>query len=273
MEQSRKKWIHIAALVVALTLPLAPPLLAGNDVWTGSGSLGGRVSVLAIDPVERNIIYAAVEFVGILKSVDSGKSWASTTSGLICTQPFSMVIDPNDRKTLYAGCQEGLYKSTNSAATWSITSLQNSTVRAVAVHPRDSGILYVGGSGISKSTDGAQTFRPANSGLSNVGIFAIAVDPVEPNVLFSSGGLGSHIHKSSDGGANWTDTQGVFLGGNIVVDPQDHRIVYAGTSKSIDGGETWLHVFNHCQTGAYTHLLGFALAIDPIDHNQLYLAA
>lgn len=268
--------IFLASLVL-LAFALLPKLsVAGNDVWTGSGPLGGRVNALAIDPVEHHVIYAAVENAGVLKSTDSGKTWNASNSGLNCLQPLSLVMDPNDRKTLYVGCF-GLYKSTNAGASWNATGLGLSLpTPAIAIHPHDSRIVYasVSGKGIFKSTDAAQTFVSASAGLANLAARAIAIDPVQPNILFASGGTqaGSNIHKSVDGGLSWVDTGGIYVGGAIVVDPQDHRIVYAGSSKSIDQGEHWEIAFNLCSADQRL-VESISVAVDPVDHNVLYLAA
>jgi hypothetical protein len=99
-----RSWGLVAALTGFLQLLVPGSLLAGNDIWTTSGPLGGQVNALVVDPVEHNIVYAGVEFVGVLKSTDGGKSWNPATSSQPCAQVFSLVMDPSERKTIYAAC-------------------------------------------------------------------------------------------------------------------------------------------------------------------------
>jgi photosystem II stability/assembly factor-like uncharacterized protein len=249
------------------------PGFAGNDLWTSSGPLGGRITGLVVDPQERNLVYAAVDFRGVMKSTDSGKTWTEINAGLSSAQVKTLAMDPRDRKVLYAG-SFGLNKSVDSGVTWGTTGLGNLFPQVIAFHPQDSKIVYVGtNGGVFKTADAGRSFQPMNSGLTGLDVRALAIDPVEPNVLYAGSYPFFPLFRSVDGGATWSASDKFYLGGNILVDPRDHRIVYAGVLKSIDGGESWTYAFSNCVGTEVAHLLGFALAIDPVDHDTLYLAA
>lgn len=265
------RWIGLA--LVGIVFGAWPwNLKAGTDVWTGSGPLGGRVTALVVDPSDHNVVLAGVFSVGVLKSTDSGTSWNPMNSGVTNLDVVSLVMDPKDHKILYAG-SKGLFKSKDGGNTWSPTGLGEYVANAIAIHPNDSNTLYVGtaGQGILKSVTGGTTFFSVTNGLTNNLVLALAIDPVEPNILFAGTQVGgSRFFRSTDGGASWTANPQVFYDVNsLVVDAVDHRTVYAGTQggllKSLDQGENWGWVWS-LTSGVYS------LRIDPIDHHVLYAA-
>lgn len=131
---------------------------------------------------------------------------------------------------------------------------------AVAYHPTQKGVIYLGGdvAGVYKTEDNARTWRLINNGLSNYGIYSLAVDQKNPNTVYAAtlGGLA----KSTDGGEHWqllpnTGPKELRITGErnrsirtVAVSPADGNIVYAASPggkvyKSTDGGQSWKTVF------------------------------
>ena len=127
---------------------------------------------------------------------------------------------------------------------------------AVAFHPTLDGVIYLGGdvAGVYKSEDHGLTWRLANNGLADYGVFSLAVDRTAPGTVYASTAGG--LCKSTDGAAHWrllpgTGPDRLRLSGEkgrsvrcLAVDPVDGRILYAGSPsgkilKSTDGGESW----------------------------------
>jgi photosystem II stability/assembly factor-like uncharacterized protein len=159
-------------------------------------------------------------------------------------------------------------------------------VRAIVFDPSSSATLYAGtgGGGVFKSKNGGTSW--ASTGLRDAEIWALAIDPNIPHVIYAGGTDG--VFKSSDGGASWTsknaglgpDLSGIGLGTGVsalVVDPSNSA-VYAGTYipgsdissgfiyKSTDGGDNWVQTpFHSPCAGDVT-----ALAMHPQNSNRVY---
>ena len=134
-------------------------------------------------------------------------------------------------------------------------------VNAVAQHPTNSQILYVGtpGGGLWKSINGGSTWNPMTDDLASLGISGIVIDPVDPEIVYIGTGDGYAddtysigVLKSYDGGQNF-ETTGLdweiadFRNINVLrISPFDHNIIYAasdfGLWKSIDAGASWYSV-------------------------------
>ena len=245
------------------------------------------VTILAVDPRNSATLYGANNNT-LYKSTDRGLTWSMPGPGLpgSCGPlSFSFVIDPSNTSTLYAGCTGtnsngggGLFKSTDSGATWNATSSglpavkaspnepwpPNVSVNALAIDPAQTrrpgevarrqtlthqGTLYavIGatvsyGGGLFRSTDGAASWNAVNSGLpDSLFIDAVAVDQQNPNTLYVAGSTG--VFRSKDGAASWTRAGNVINVSNLAIDPLDSGSVYAvndrGILKSTDGGGSW----------------------------------
>ncbi len=144
-------------------------------------------------------------------------------------------------------------------------------VAAIAVHPTNAQIVYVGGAqgGVWKTTDGGTTWTPLGDAQCSLAIGSITIDPVNPNIVYVGTGeenfsgdsyYGCGVLRTTDGGATWSTLgQNVFqtaTGGariaKILVDPATAgttaATLYAATSfglyKSINGGTTWANILN-----------------------------
>jgi len=146
-------------------------------------------------------------------------------------------------------------------------------VQALAVDPASSDVVYAGldGGGVYRTTDGGATWT--QSGLSDVTVASIAIDPANPSVLFA--GADDGVYRSTDGGFSWTQVNGTLYITSVVIDPTNTSVAYAGSLahgnvrgtvvKSTDGGATWSPSGNGIRANRI-----YALAIAPSNSSWLY---
>jgi photosystem II stability/assembly factor-like uncharacterized protein len=245
---------------------------AGEN-WTPVGPAGFSVNGLVIDPANPNTIHAAGSMlggVGVYKSTNAGASW---TAQPLAQSAWALVHAPSSPARLFAGTSDGVWASSDAAASWSAanTGFANTAIRSLASGA--SNRAYAG------STNG-KVFRSSNGGASWATgvevapeqIYAVAVDPSNSDVVYA-GTLGTHgIHKSVNGGATWshlnTGTPAPINGYALAVDPTNPSIVYAGAFggvfRSTQGGANW------SITVAGTPAFPVSLAIDPASPSTLY---
>jgi photosystem II stability/assembly factor-like uncharacterized protein len=152
---------------------------------------------------------------------------------------------------------QGIWRSGDGGETWTRVRqglYTESAVRAFAVHPGDPRVIYAGAeSGIYRSEDRGASWERLDSPMNTWPIWALAIDPVDPDILFA-GTRPSALFRSQDRGVTWKKLD-VALAEEcpnvtiprvtaIVIDPLDHRRVWAGIEvdgvrRSLDGGETW----------------------------------
>jgi photosystem II stability/assembly factor-like uncharacterized protein/predicted Ser/Thr protein kinase len=197
----------------------------GAESWTrlgDTGFFGVDECLLRSDPSNGNVLFAVAKSDGIARSSDGGHTWLLVGEGL-----------PGDEHSTYA--------------------------LSLAIDPADTNVLYVGsggfvgqGHGVYKSTDGGETWSPANRGMLDYRITALAVDPAHPQTVYA-GGHSGELFKSSDGGQTWnnlTDRLRIQQYSyprtirDIVVDPAAPETIYllgdnAGIMVSNNGGEKW----------------------------------
>ena len=160
---------------------------------------------------------------------------------------------------------------------WFILGLAGRSLSSVAVSARNSEVIYAGDyggvdQGVYKTTNGGKTWVAVNSGLTNTTIHALALDPVDDQIVFVGTTKGG-VFKSIDGGENWHPVnKGLSQDyvGVLTIDPANGQIIYVGTNgggvyKSIDGGESWQPM-----NSGLTNPLIYAIAIDPTDSQTIY---
>src|SRR5213594_2502797 len=152
---------------------------------------------------------------------------------------------------------QGIWRSSDGGDTWLRVRhglYSESAVRALAVHPSDARIMYCGAdSGIYRSEDKGEHWERLDSPMNELPVWALAIDPVDPNILFA-GTRPSALFRSKDGGRRWQKLEVEMAAEcpdvriprvtSLVVDPSDHNIIWAGVEvdgvrRSLDGGETW----------------------------------
>jgi photosystem II stability/assembly factor-like uncharacterized protein len=260
----------------------------GGVIWTGSdippdaysySPVGGRITALAIDPVNPSIVYAG-ENTGIFKSSDGGATWSRSgyDGGVSC-----LVLDLARSETLYACFYGNVLKTEDAGASWSrVLSGSGSAVVALdSTHPET---VYAGTglrpspereAGLFKSTDGARTWGAVNEGMGTATVLALVADPTAPERLYT--GLSSSadpLWRTVDGGESWNAASGVGFDigvrsvSAIASTPSSDALFAAsgfGIFKSADGGENWSgDAFQFGPTVIWT------LAIDPLNPNLVY---
>jgi photosystem II stability/assembly factor-like uncharacterized protein len=280
-----------AATKPASPAPAPPPepTLAGLD-WRNIGpSRGGRVVAGAGVPGQPNVYYFGGTGGGVWKTTDAGGSWNPMTDGQLGTGSVGAVaVAESDPNVVYVGMGEGclrgnvshgdgVYRSTDAGRTWKHLGLASTEqIGRVRVHPKDPDLVYVAAightfgpnpdRGVFRSRDGGRNWEKVLFVDANTGAVDLAMDPTNPRVLyaafwqvrrspwgFESGGLGSSLWKSTDGGDTWKKlaaeglpSKGPWGRIGVAVSPARPDRVWAvieaedgGVFRSDDAGRTW----------------------------------
>ena len=313
------------ALSVVLGASLATDQLTGALRWRSVGPYtGGRVTAVAGIPAQPNVFYMGTAGGGVWESEDYGHNWKSISDKDFKTNNIgAMAIAPSNPKIIYVGTGdsaprntvltgEGMYKSTDGGKTWTFMGLgQTHIISWILVDPNNADVVYVAAlghlfgpnpeRGVFKSTDGGKSWKKILYVDDQTGAISMAMDPSNPQVIyaamwqmsrshwtFSSGGPGSGIYKTTDGGANWSNIShrpglptGIFGKVGIAVAPSSPQVVYAliqadykgqagGLFRSDDAGQNWTFVndsMNITQRAFYY----MTVYVDPKDPNTIYL--
>jgi|GEM_PF-4940024 len=225
-----------------------------------------------------------------VSTIANAGSW--TSIGLGTLNVYSVVIDPSNNQTIYAGGSTfsgtggGLFKSSNGGSTWSSNMLTGTYVKALAIDPTSSQTIYAGTEtyGVMKSINGGSSWTTLNSGspTTNTFVESIAIDPINTKTIYCacsgiSGEPNAGLFKSGDGGSSWAAIG--FTGKSLdvislAIDPRNSQTVYIGRNgsggvyKSINGGGSWSSANN----GIPLVTICYAIAIDPNNSQNIYAA-
>jgi photosystem II stability/assembly factor-like uncharacterized protein len=202
------------------------------------GPVGNRVIAATGIPGDPNVYYAGAASGGIFKSTDAGVHWAPIFDGQTVSSIGSLAIAPGDPNVIWAGTGEtfirshisvgaGIYKSVDAGKTWALMGLEKTgRIGRVVIDPRNPDVVLACAlghaygpqpeRGVFRTTDGGKNWEHVLAVDQNTGCSDIALDPNNPRILFAgmwqlemhtwtrtSGGPGSGVYKSSDGGATW----------------------------------------------------------------------
>jgi photosystem II stability/assembly factor-like uncharacterized protein len=247
---------------------------------------GGRVARATGVPGNPAVFYAATASGGVWKSIDGGTTWRSVFDDQPISSIGSIAVAPSDPNVVYVGSGEanirgnvaagnGIYRTVDGGKTWSHVWTQEGQIGTMVVHPKNADVAYAAvlghafgpnpERGVYRTRDGGKTWQQVLKKDNDTGASDVAIDPSNPNTLFAglwqarrfpwdlqSGGPGSGLYVSRDGGDTWKAItehglpEGIWGKIGVAVAPSDGRRVYAlieaekgGLFRSDDGGETW----------------------------------
>ncbi len=248
---------------------------------------GGRVSRVTGVPGDPLTYYAATASGGVWKSTNGGLKWESVFDDQPVSSIGSIAVAPSDPNVVYVGSGEanirgnvgegnGIYKSTDGGKTWAHVWRAEGQIGTMIVHPTDPDVAFAAAQGspfgptsergVVRTTDGGKSWQLVLHKDADTGASDVAFAPDNPRVVFAglwqtrrfpwglvSGGAGSGLHVSRDGGDSWSelrDGEGLPGGiwGKVAVRfaASDPRRVYAlieatdgGLFRSDDGGDSW----------------------------------
>ena len=252
---------------------------------------GGRSAAVAGIPQDRETFYFGSTGGGVWKTTNGGGNWKNVSDGYFGGSIGAVAVSAWDPNVIYVGGGEktvrgnvshgdGVWKSTDAGKSWKRSGLEDSRhISRIRIHPKNPELVYAAvmgklfgpgeQRGVYRSRDGGRNWERVLYANEQAGAVDLVMDPTNPRVLYAttwrvirtpysleSGGEGSGIWKSTDGGDSW-----VSLAGNdglpepplgisgITVSPSNPDNVYAiieaeegGVFRSRDGGETWKRV-------------------------------
>ena len=265
-----------------------------NLNWRSIGPYrGGRASSVTGVSNSDNTYYFGATGGGILKTTDSGQNWRNISDGFFGGSIGAISASESDPNILYVGTGEktvrgnvspgygGFWKSDDAGETWKKMNLDIDQVQVgrIAIHPKNPDIVYIAiigdlfkdsnKRGVYKSTDGGKSWRQVLFSNERSGAVDISIDKNNPRIIFAStwnirrtpyslesGGEGSGLWKSTDGGETWkniSDNEGLPSGiwgiSGVSVSPVNSKKVFAlienkegGLFRSDDGGSSWKKV-------------------------------
>ncbi|MEQ8534954.1 MAG: hypothetical protein RIB86_24080, partial [Imperialibacter sp.] len=283
----------------------------------GPAGMSGRVTAADVVQSNPDIIYLGTASGGLWKSTGGGTSWTPIFTKEKAASIGSIAIYQKSPDIIWVGTGEGnprnsqsmgngVYRSLDAGQTWQHMGLENTrTIHRIFVHPDDPNTVWVGAQGnawadsadrgVFKTTDGGKTWKKVLFVNNRTGIADLTIDPTNPNKLiagmweyrrwpwfFKSGGEGSGIYVSVDGGENWakrTSDDGLPEGEigktAIAIAPSNPDVVYAlvetkknALYKSVDGGKKWSKVQD--QDVGDRPFYYWDLRVDPKNENTLY---
>ena len=254
---------------------------------------GGRCAAVTGVPSQPSVFYYGATGGGVWKSTDGGINWESISDGSVfgTGSVGAIAVADSDPNTIYVGMGEspirgnvshgdGVYKSTDAGKTWKRVGLEDTRqIPRIRVHPKNPDLVYVAalghvwGSndqrGVFRSKDGGKTWEKILNRGNKAGAIDLIIDPTNANILYAgfwevyrkpwtleSGGPGSGIFKSTDGGDTWTELtrnnglpKGMVGKVGITVSPANPERIWAiveaedgGVFRSDNGGTSWTRV-------------------------------
>jgi photosystem II stability/assembly factor-like uncharacterized protein len=280
---------------------------------------GGRSAAVTGSRVNKNTFYFGATGGGVWKTMDGGSNWKNISDKYFGSTIGSVALAPSDESIVYVGEGEntmrgnvseglgGMWRSDDAGKTWKNLGLKEGRhIIRILVHPKDPQTVWVavmghlfGPSaerGIFKTTDGGKTWTKTLFVNEQTGCSDLVMEPGNPSVLYAgmwevirrphsmeSGGAGSGLYKSTDGGETWVPLtgkkglpKGVWGIVGVAVAPSNTDKVYAilenaagGLFVSNDAGETWTLTSNdnNIRQRAWYYTKVF---VDPANENLVY---
>lgn len=241
----------------------------GADTWELAGPLniGGRITGIALHPVDQSIIYAGTAAGGIFKSSDSGASWEAVFENEGSNSIGAIALAPSAPNVLYAGTGEangsfdsgayfgnGIWKTSDGGATWKQMGLEKvNHIGRIAIDPQNADRVYVAAAGVLygknedrglfRTLDGGQSWEKVLYLSDSTACIDVVVNPQNADIVYAAtwerirfpwkrkyGGLTSRIYRSKDGGNTWQQ----LTNGLPPDDPERGRIGLAISASNPD---------------------------------------
>jgi len=284
----------------------------------GPGGMSGRVTSIAVVEANPEIMYVGTASGGIWKSNSGGIKWEPIFEKELTASIGAVAIQQSNPSVIWAGTGEGnprnslnggfgIYKSLDAGKTWKSMGLEKTRhIHRVIIHPTNPDVVYVGaiGSpwgehkerGVYKTIDGGKSWKQILFTNIKSGAADLIMDPKNPNKIiasmwehkrdpwfFKSGGVGSGVYITHDGGENWkqiTEKEGFPKGElgriGIAIAPSNPDIIYAlveakknALYKSEDGGFKWKKINDKPGIGNRPFYYS-EIYVDPQNENRLY---
>ena len=284
----------------------------------GPGGMSGRVTAIDVVTTNPDVMYVGTASGGLWKSNSGGITWEPIFEKELTASIGAVEIQQSNPSVIWVGTGEGnprnslnggfgVYKSLDGGKTWMAMGLEKTRhIHRIIVDPTNPDVVYVGaiGSpwgehperGVFKTTDGGKTWNNILFANNKTGVADLIMDPTNPNKLiaamwehkrdpwfFNSGGEGSGLHITHDGGKTWkklTEDDG-FPKGNlgrigVAIAPNKPNIIYAlveakknALYKSEDGGFKWKMVNDKNDIGNRPFYYS-EIYVDPQNENRVY---
>ncbi|MDC6365099.1 MULTISPECIES: WD40/YVTN/BNR-like repeat-containing protein [Flavobacteriaceae] len=284
----------------------------------GPAGMSGRVTAIDVAHSNPDIMYVGTASGGLWKSTSGGIKWEPIFDKEVTASIGAVAIQQSNPSVIWVGTGEGnprnslnggygIFKSLDGGKTWKSMGLENTRhIHRIIIDPTDPNVIYVGaiGSpwgehperGVFKTTDGGKSWKKVLFVNNKTGVADMVMDPTNPNKLiaamwehkrdpwfFKSGGDGSGLHITHDGGATWkkiTDENGFPKGElgriGIAIAKNKPNVLYAlveakknALYKSEDGGFKWEKINDKNDIGNRPFYYS-EIYVDPENENRVY---
>ncbi|MFK7748413.1 MAG: WD40/YVTN/BNR-like repeat-containing protein [Kordia sp.] len=284
----------------------------------GPGGMSGRVTSIAVVNENPDVMYVGTASGGLWKSTSGGIKWKPLFDKEVTASVGAVAIQQSNPSVIWVGTGEGnprnslnggygIYKSLDGGKNWKLMGLEKTRhIHRVIIDPTNPNVVYVAaiGSpwgehperGVYKTTDGGETWKQILFANNKTGAADLVMDPTNPNKLiasmwehkrdpwfFKSGGKGSGLHITHDGGKSWkklSDKEGLPKGDlgriGVAIAPSSPNIIYAlveakknALYKSTDGGFKWTKINDKKGIGNRPFYYS-EIYVDPQNENRLY---
>ncbi|MEN8249340.1 MAG: hypothetical protein ABFS32_10450 [Bacteroidota bacterium] len=285
----------------------------------GPAGMSGRITAIDVVTSNPQVIYAGSASGGLWKSESGGINWVPVFDSMAVQSIGAVAVNQQNPDVIWVGTGEGnprnsvtggygLYRSLDAGKSWQLMGLEKTrNIHRIIINKNDPDVVYVGAIGSSwgehpergvfKTTDGGKTWNKILYVDEKTGLADLIVDTKNPNKLiaamwehrrvpwtFNSGGPGSGLYLTVDGGENWkklTDKDGLPKGDlgriGLAISPSNPKRVYAlvearknGFYRSDDGGYTWKKMNDKLNEIGNRPFYYSDLAVDPVNENRVY---
>jgi photosystem II stability/assembly factor-like uncharacterized protein len=286
----------------------------------GPAGMSGRITAIDAVVADPNTIYLGAASGGVWKTTNQGASWDAVFEEQPILNIGSIAIQQSNPSTVWVGTGEGnprnsislgegMYKTIDGGKSWKRMGLEKTrNIHRIIVDPSNPNTVYAGAignpyaehpeRGVFKTTNGGETWDKILFTNDTSGVADMIMDPSNPNKLFvamwqhrrtpwslSSGGPGSGLYMTFDGGKNWKklgEKEGLPAGNlgriGLAISRSNPNRVYAlieatknGLYKSDDGGQTWSLMNSNPEFVSTRPFYFQEIACDPQNENRLWL--